>query len=154
MDSQSSATEVVTIDVHAAKDLINSGYRILMSGGLIASLYDWTVEEFKKGHADVENILTSLTSSPPLRNISKDDMGVGVDFRKGENPEFLEQGCQSGVRSLAATSVLVSAGFKDVKDIGGGYLAWVQNGLVAPNQKRSCDWLLIKHSDLSPLSYC
>lgn len=26
-------------------------------------------------------------------------------------------------------------GFKDVKDIGGGYLAWVQNGLVATKPK-------------------
>ncbi|RVW51495.1 Rhodanese-like domain-containing protein 17 [Vitis vinifera] len=43
----SSATEVVTIDVHAAKELTNSGYRYLDVR---------TVEEFKKGHADVENI--------------------------------------------------------------------------------------------------
>ncbi|KAJ9703739.1 hypothetical protein PVL29_005148 [Vitis rotundifolia] len=126
MDSQSSATEVVTIDVHAAKDLINSGYRYLDVR---------TVEEFKKGHPDVENILNI-----PYLFITPEG--------RVKNPEFLEQvqsacskedhlivGCQSGVRSLAATSVLVSAGFKDVKDIGGGYLAWVQNGLAATKPK-------------------
>ena len=77
--SCSSATEVVTIDVHAAKDLINSGYRYLdvrwinrfsLWIGLSLKFLGWvlfwfwnlnwihrTVEEFKKGHADVENIL-------------------------------------------------------------------------------------------------
>nr|GEZ45445.1 thiosulfate sulfurtransferase 18-like [Tanacetum cinerariifolium] len=38
-------------------------------------------------------------------------------------------GCQSGVRSVYATTDLLDAGFKHVYNMGGGYLAWVQNGL-------------------------
>ncbi len=127
MNSQSSAaTEVVTVDVLAAKGLIDSGYRYLDVR---------TVEEFKKGHVDVANILNI-----PYLFITPEG--------RVKNPEFLEQvmsvcskedrlivGCQSGVRSLAATSDLVNAGFKDVRDRGGGYLAWVGNGLQATKPK-------------------
>ncbi len=127
MNSQSSAaTEVVTVDVLAAKGLIDSGYRYLDVR---------TVEEFKKGHVDVANILNI-----PYLFIAPEG--------RVKNPEFLEQvmsvcstedrlivGCQSGVRSLAATSDLVNAGFKDVRDMGGGYLAWVGNGLQATKPK-------------------
>lgn len=58
-----------------------------------------------------------------------------------KNPKFLEQvqaactkddrlvvGCQSGVRSLHATADLLKADFKNVCNMGGGYLAWVENG--------------------------
>ncbi|KAL6345263.1 hypothetical protein AAG906_015746 [Vitis piasezkii] len=73
MASPTSATKVVTIDVHAAKELTNSGYRYLDVR---------TVEELNKGHADVENIL----------NISAKMiwMWVWVSGRV-KNPEFLEQ---------------------------------------------------------------
>ncbi|RVX16733.1 rhodanese-like domain-containing protein 17 isoform X3 [Vitis vinifera] len=112
MASPSSATEVVTIDVHAAKELTNSGYRYLDVR---------TVEEFKKGHADVENILN-----------------IPYLFTTPEGSVCLQQGRSSrrgGVRSLAAASVLVNAGFKDVKDMGGGYEAWVETGLTVTKPK-------------------
>ncbi|KAJ9680178.1 hypothetical protein PVL29_019466 [Vitis rotundifolia] len=109
MDSQSSATEVVTIDVHAVKDLINLGYRYLDVRA---------VEEFNKGHPGVENILNI-----PYLFITPEG--------RVRNPEFLEHvqsacskedhfivGCQSGVRPFAATSVLVGTSFKDVKEVG------------------------------------
>ncbi|XP_010649019.1 rhodanese-like domain-containing protein 17 isoform X4 [Vitis vinifera] len=80
MASPSSATEVVTIDVHAAKELTNSGYRYLDVR---------TVEEFKKGHADVENILNIpyLFTTPEAKMIW---MWVWVSERL-KIPEFLEQ---------------------------------------------------------------
>jgi 3-mercaptopyruvate sulfurtransferase SseA len=37
--------------------------------------------------------------------------------------------CASGYRSLIAASVLRSAGFADVSDLLGGYLAWEGAGL-------------------------
>ncbi|RYQ81112.1 hypothetical protein Ahy_Scaffold1g107116 [Arachis hypogaea] len=59
---------------------------------------------------------------------------------KVKNPDFLKEvssvcnkedhlvvGCQSGVRSLYATTDLVADGYKDVKDMGGGYMEWVKN---------------------------
>lgn len=58
-----------------------------------------------------------------------------------KNPEFVEQvaslftkdqhilvGCQSGKRSELACIDLLAAGFRNVKNVGGGYLAWVDNG--------------------------
>uniref|UniRef100_M0ZVR9 Senescence-associated protein n=1 Tax=Solanum tuberosum TaxID=4113 RepID=M0ZVR9_SOLTU len=40
------------------------------------------------------------------------------------------KGCQSGVRSLYATTDLLNADFKHVSNMGGGYLAWVENGFA------------------------
>ena len=39
-------------------------------------------------------------------------------------------GCQSGVRSLYATTDLLAGEFKDVSNMGGGYQAWVDNGFA------------------------
>ncbi|XP_041020873.1 thiosulfate sulfurtransferase 18 isoform X1 [Juglans microcarpa x Juglans regia] len=115
----SSGAEVVTVDVHEAKDLIKSGYTYLDVR---------TVEEYKKGHVGVDKIFNI-----PYMFITPEG--------RVKNPQFLEEvssacnkehhlivGCQSGVRSLYATSDLLTAGFKDVSDMGGGYLAWVESG--------------------------
>ena len=40
-----------------------------------------------------------------------------------------EQGCQSGKRSELACIDLLAAGFMNVKNVGGGYAAWLHNGL-------------------------
>ncbi|CAL5366189.1 unnamed protein product [Camellia sinensis] len=135
MDTQpSKAPEVVTIDVHAAKLLITSGHRFLDVR---------TEEEFKKGHVDVENAL----NIPYMFNNPEGRV---------KNPKFMEQvlsvckpddhlvvGCQSGVRSVYATTDLLKAeikeqfvvqwelqDFKNVCNMGGGYLAWVENGFA------------------------
>ncbi|KAK6258194.1 hypothetical protein SCA6_012668 [Theobroma cacao] len=116
---KSSGSEVVTIDVIQAKSLLQSGY------GYIDVR---TVEEYKKGHVDAEKIL----NIPYMFNTPEGRV---------KNPEFLKQvssfckeddllvvGCQSGVRSLYATADLLTIGFKNVSNMGGGYLAWVGNG--------------------------
>ncbi|KAG8662819.1 hypothetical protein MANES_01G147900v8 [Manihot esculenta] len=87
-----------------------------------------TVEEFKKGHVQTEKIL----NIPYMFNTPEGRV---------KNPKFLNEvsavckeedhlvvGCQSGVRSLSATADLLNAGFKDASNMGGGYIAWVQNG--------------------------
>ncbi|EMS48455.1 hypothetical protein TRIUR3_25699 [Triticum urartu] len=43
----------------------------------------------------------------------------------GEEPT----GCQSGKRSELACVDLLAAGFMNVKNVGGGYAAWLHNGL-------------------------
>ncbi|XP_021815230.1 thiosulfate sulfurtransferase 18 isoform X1 [Prunus avium] len=114
----SSGSEVVTIDVQAAKDLLKSGYGYMDVR---------TVEEYKKGHVDAEKIL----NIPYLFNTPEGRV---------KNPQFLQEvssacnkedllvvGCQSGVRSLSATADLLTAGFKHVNNMGGGYLAWVEH---------------------------
>ncbi|RZC44899.1 hypothetical protein C5167_037847 [Papaver somniferum] len=124
MGSNSSSTTdtVVTIDVHKTKELVaHSGHRYLDVR---------TTEEFSKGHIDVENPL----NIPYMFNTPQGRV---------KNPEFLEQvasacnkddhlivGCQSGVRSLDASADLLKAEFKHVNNMGGGYAAWMQDGLA------------------------
>ncbi|XP_027180183.1 thiosulfate sulfurtransferase 18-like isoform X1 [Coffea eugenioides] len=115
----SSGAEVVTVDVHAAKVLLHSGYRYLDVR---------TEEEFEKGHVvDALNI--------PYMFITPEG--------KVKNPKFMEQvlsacnkedrlvvGCQSGVRSVYATTDLLNADFKNACNMGGGYIEWVKNGFA------------------------
>ncbi|KAI3794283.1 hypothetical protein L1987_36912 [Smallanthus sonchifolius] len=121
MNTQSSSeSQIITIDVLKAIDLLRNNYRYLDVR---------TEEEFKKGHVDFDDVLNipNMFNTPDGRV---------------KNPNFMEQvllvctkddhlivGCQSGVRSVDATVDLLGAGFKHVYNMGGGYLAWVQNGL-------------------------
>ncbi|KAI3798829.1 hypothetical protein L1987_34109 [Smallanthus sonchifolius] len=122
MNTQSSSeSQIITIDVLKANHLLrNNNYRYLDVR---------TEEEFKKGHVDFDDVLNipNMFNTPDGRV---------------KNPNFMEQvllvctkddhiivGCQSGVRSVDATVDLLGAGFKHVYNMGGGYLAWVQNGL-------------------------
>ncbi|VVB18398.1 unnamed protein product [Arabis nemorensis] len=88
-----------------------------------------TPEEFSQGHA------CGAINVPYLNREAM-----------SKNPNFLEQvsshfgqsdqivvGCQSGGRSMKATTELLDAGFTSVKDIAGGYAAWTQNGLPTQN---------------------
>ncbi|CAD6261276.1 unnamed protein product [Miscanthus lutarioriparius] len=52
---------------------------------------------------------------------------VAADFDKEDN---IVVGCKSGVRSELACADLMAAGFRNVKNIEGGYTAWVENGLA------------------------
>ncbi|KAM7520073.1 hypothetical protein LguiB_019035 [Lonicera macranthoides] len=120
--SSSELVDITTVDVVAAKNLIFSANHRYLDVR--------TKEEFKKGHVDVENAL----NIPYMFNTPEGRV---------KNPQFLEQvlaacskddhllvGCQSGVRSLYATTDLLKAEFKHVYNMGGGYLAWVENGLA------------------------
>ncbi|CAD5171513.1 unnamed protein product [Musa acuminata subsp. malaccensis] len=115
-----SSESAVTVDVHAAKGFVDSGHKYLDVR---------TVEEFKKGH--------------PWNALNVPYVFFTPQGKLLKNPEFLEQvssicdkddhivvGCQSGVRSLQATEELLKAGFKHVKNMGGGYVAWVENGFL------------------------
>ncbi|RWR92316.1 rhodanese-like domain-containing protein 19, mitochondrial isoform X2 [Cinnamomum micranthum f. kanehirae] len=115
---------VETVDVHAAKDLIRSSHLYLDVR---------TAEEFKQGHLENALNVPYMFSTPQGRV---------------KNPEFLEQvssvcqkddhivvGCQSGVRSLQASVDLLSADFKNVKNMGGGYAAWVEKGFNVEKPK-------------------
>ncbi|KAL8246876.1 hypothetical protein R6Q59_008092 [Mikania micrantha] len=132
----SSESPIITIDVLKANDLLHtSNYRYLDVR---------TEEEFKKGHVDFKDVL----NIPNMFNTPEGRV---------KNPNFLEQvmqactkddhlivGCQSGVRSVYATVDLLGVGFKHVYNMGGGYLAWVQNELPVTGD--------IKNEALSPTS--
>ncbi|KAH6803734.1 sulfurtransferase 18 [Perilla frutescens var. frutescens] len=115
-----SGDEIITVDVHAAKDLISQGHRYLDVR---------TEEEFKNGHPEINAL-----NIPYMFSTSEGRV---------KNPKFMEQvlavcgkednlvvGCQSGVRSVYATTDLLDAEFKHVRNMGGGYIAWVGNGFA------------------------
>ncbi|XP_057965026.1 thiosulfate sulfurtransferase 18 isoform X2 [Malania oleifera] len=126
-ESSKTEAEVVTVDVHAAKDLVRSGHHRYLDVR--------TVEEYERGHVDVENAL----NIPYMFNTPQGRV---------KNPLFLEQvssacskddllvvGCQSGVRSLYAATDLRNAGYKHACNMGGGYAAWVENGFAVKKPK-------------------
>ncbi|CAM0907195.1 unnamed protein product [Alopecurus aequalis] len=89
-----------------------------------------TEEEMAKGHLH--------------NSLNVPYMFVTPQGTREKNPLFVEQvaslfttdqhilvGCQSGKRSELACVDLLAAGFMNVKNVGGGYIAWVQNGLPA-----------------------
>jgi len=120
MDSQPSSTpEVQTVDVLGAKELITSGHRYLDVR---------TEEEFNKGHVDVDNALNIpyMINTPQGRVKNPKFMEQVLSVCKKDDP--LVVGCQSGVRSAYATTDLLNADFKHVRNMGGGYVAWVENG--------------------------
>ncbi|XP_076908671.1 protein HIGH ARSENIC CONTENT 1, mitochondrial-like [Bidens hawaiensis] len=119
MDATKSVEDVITVDVHAAKGLLNSGHRYLDVR---------TNEEYTKSH--VENALNI-----PYMFITQEG--------RVKNPEFLAQvsalcdkddsfvvACNSGGRSLKASVDLLNAGYKNAKNMAGGYSAWVNNGFA------------------------
>ncbi|KAM7507605.1 hypothetical protein LguiA_018058 [Lonicera macranthoides] len=129
MDATKSTEDVVTVDVDAAKDLLNSGHRYLDVR---------TSEEFNKGHID--NAL-----NVPYMFITQEG--------RVKNPEFLTQvssisdrddhlvvGCNSGGRSIRACADLLNSDYKHVTNMGGGYSAWVDKYLDKSAQefKTSC----------------
>ncbi|XP_044507416.1 protein HIGH ARSENIC CONTENT 1, mitochondrial-like isoform X2 [Mangifera indica] len=114
MNGSKKLEDVVTVDVHAAKELLRSGHKYLDVR---------TIEEFQEGH--IEN-------AQNVPYMFKTQEG------RAKNPEFITQvsalfkkddplvvGCKSGVRSLKACVDLLNSGFEKVTDMGGGYSEWV-----------------------------
>ncbi|CAN6242670.1 unnamed protein product [Urochloa humidicola] len=120
----SSESVATTVDVAAARELISpaGGHRYLDVR---------TEEELSKlGH------LVEVDSSTNVPYMFITPQGSRV-----KNPQFVEQvaslftkdeqvvvGCQSGKRSELACTDLQAAGFKNFKNMGGGYLAWLDHG--------------------------
>lgn len=122
----SSDAGIVTVDVKTAENLLHSGY---------AFLDVRTVEEFKDGHVATEKIVNIpyLLNSPNGRVKNAQFLAeVSAVFKKDDR---LVVGCRSGVRSLLAIDDLQNDGFKHLKDLGGGHLAWLENGLPVAKPK-------------------
>nr|GEV65478.1 hypothetical protein [Tanacetum cinerariifolium] len=117
----SSELEIITIDVHKANLLLHKGeYRFLDVR---------TTEEFMKGHVDFDDAINIpyMFNSPQGRVINNNFLEQILPFCNKDDQLIV--GCQSGVRSVYATNILLKAGFKHVYNMGGGYLAWVENDL-------------------------
>ncbi|CAM0153162.1 unnamed protein product [Urochloa decumbens] len=120
----SESVAVTTVGVAAARELISpaGGHRYLDVR---------TEEELRRlGH------LVEVDSS-----LNVPYMFVTPQGSRVKNAQFVEQvaslftkdeqvvlGCQSGKRSELACIDLQAAGFKNVKNMGGGYLAWLDHG--------------------------
>ncbi|XP_020554862.1 protein HIGH ARSENIC CONTENT 1, mitochondrial-like [Sesamum indicum] len=98
----SSGGEVITVDVLAAKDLLHQAlYRYLDVR---------TEEEFKNGH--VENTF----NIPYMFNTPKGRV---------KNPKFVDQ-----VLAVSGKEDHLLVEFKHVRNMGGGYIAWIGNGFA------------------------
>ncbi|CAM0150929.1 unnamed protein product [Urochloa decumbens] len=115
------AAAVAAVGVAAASDLVVSGGHRYLDVR--------TEKEFRNGHVvDSLNVPYLFFTSQAGRE---------------KNPKFIEQvaahfdkqdrivvGCKSGVRSELACFDLMAAGFENVKNMDGGYDAWVENGFA------------------------
>ncbi|KAL4187180.1 hypothetical protein AMTRI_Chr09g37820 [Amborella trichopoda] len=117
---------VVTVDVHRAKNLLASGWRYLDVR---------TKEEFSEGH--LENSLNVPYLFNSLQGREKNKQFVEQVKALCCKDDDIIVGCRSGVRSLSASEDLINAGFKHVRNMGGGYLAWVENGFQVKNKFHS-----------------
>ncbi|KAI0493603.1 hypothetical protein KFK09_023722 [Dendrobium nobile] len=113
-----SGEALVTIDVHSTKTLMSSGHRYLDVR---------TAEEFQKGHPEKALNVPYMFFAPQGRVSNPNFVEEVTDLCSKD--DFIIVGCQSGVRSLKAAEDLLKAGFKNVKNMGGGYIAWLENGL-------------------------
>ncbi|KAH7653290.1 Thiosulfate sulfurtransferase protein [Dioscorea alata] len=117
---------VVSVNVEEAKELLSTGHLYLDVR---------TIEEFDKGHVDNAINVPYMFSTPEGRVKNSGFVEqVSFEFKKEDH---IVVGCQSGVRSLYAAEDLLNTGYKNVKNMGGGYLAWVQNGFTVtkPNDE-------------------
>ncbi|XP_042506760.1 thiosulfate sulfurtransferase 18-like [Macadamia integrifolia] len=116
-----SAEALVTIDVHDAKDLLDSGAYWYVDAR--------TKEEFKEGYVDVKKIVNiPYMFKTPEGNFTKNPLFVKHVSSIFKNDCPLIVGCLSGSRSLHAATALENSGFKNVTNMGGGYSAWVKSG--------------------------
>ncbi|KAL1332094.1 hypothetical protein HN51_060970 [Arachis hypogaea] len=116
--TESPKVEVATVDVISTKGLIQNGHVYLDVR---------TVEEFQKGHVDADKIINIpyMFNTPQGRVKNLEFLKEVSSACKKE--DHIIVGCQSGVRSLYATADLLAEGYKDVNNMGGGYLDWIKN---------------------------
>ncbi|KAK1440553.1 hypothetical protein QVD17_06382 [Tagetes erecta] len=119
--SCSSETKMITIDVHKANRIIRDGdYRYL-------DVRTW--EEFMKGHVDFDDVINVPYMFDTNQGRVKNGNFLEQVMSLCNKSDHLVVGCQSGVRSVYASNVLLEAGYKHVYNMGGGYLSWVENDL-------------------------
>ncbi|KAF0926119.1 hypothetical protein E2562_021831 [Oryza meyeriana var. granulata] len=117
--SEPPSTPVPSVDVTAAGQLVGSGGHRYLDVR--------TEEEFKKGHVESSLNVPFLFFTPQGKEKNtKFTEQVALHYDKEDN---IIVGCLSGVRSELASADLIAAGFKNVKNMEGGYMAWVESGL-------------------------
>lgn len=80
-----------------------------------------TPEEFAEGHLDnAKNI-----------NVLETDFITQAEKLNLDEPIYLY--CRSGKRSAKAALILKDVGFKEIYDMNGGYIHWVEDGFQDKN---------------------
>ncbi|KAF1896680.1 hypothetical protein Lal_00034379 [Lupinus albus] len=115
--------DVVTVDVHAAKDLLNSAAYTYLDVR--------SVEEFNKSHVENAHNVPYMFITEAGRVKNPDFIAHVSAIRKSE--DNLVVACNSGGRSLKASVDLIDSGFKHIVNMGGGYSAWVDAGFAGNN---------------------
>ncbi|XP_078150780.1 thiosulfate sulfurtransferase 18-like [Carex rostrata] len=113
MEGQS-MIELLTVDAHEARKVVASGRRYL----------DVRLPEaFETGHVQGAINIPFYSSVTPQGKVKNPQFVEQVTALLEKEEEFIVA-CNSGVRSKLATIDLYNAGFKNIKNISGGYLAW------------------------------
>ncbi|KAJ4780175.1 Rhodanese/Cell cycle control phosphatase superfamily protein [Rhynchospora pubera] len=123
-----SMIESLTVDVIEARKVVASGRRYL----------DVRLPEvFEAGHVEGAINIPFYSSVTPEEKVKNPQFVQQVSELFGKDDEFIVA-CNSGVRSKLATLDLANAGFKNVKNMAGGYLAWKkaesEEALVGSNE--------------------
>lgn len=114
----SPAAAVKTVPAQDAHELLKAGHHYLDVR---------TPEEFIAGHpVGAVNVPYMFKSAVGMVKNSAFVEEVLTHFSKND---AIVIGCQSGKRSLMAATELLASDFTGIKDVGGGYSAWVQAGL-------------------------
>ncbi|CAA7056986.1 unnamed protein product [Microthlaspi erraticum] len=122
--------EVVTVDVSEGKNLLQSGHQYLDVR---------TEEEFKRGHCVAPKVVNiPYMFNTPQGRVKNQDFLDQVSSLLNPTDDILV-GCQSGARSLNASTELLAAGFKKVRNMGGGYLAWVDHSFAINKEQPSAN---------------
>ncbi|XP_078152216.1 protein HIGH ARSENIC CONTENT 1, mitochondrial-like [Carex rostrata] len=113
MEGQS-MIDLLTVDAHEARKVVASGRRYL----------DVRLPEvFEAGHVEGATNIPFYSSVTPEGKVKNPQFVEQVTALVGKEEEFIVA-CNTGVRSKLATIDLFNAGFKNVKNMSGGYLAW------------------------------
>ncbi|XP_072954962.1 protein HIGH ARSENIC CONTENT 1, mitochondrial-like [Typha angustifolia] len=119
MEGQSSTEDIiatVTVNAHEARSLFGSTHRYLDVR---------LVKDFEKEHVEGAINVPFYSSVTPQEKV-KNPLFVEQVSELFAKDEHFFVACRSGVRSKLATLALFNAGFKNVKNMAGGYLAWMK----------------------------
>ncbi|KAK1678216.1 hypothetical protein QYE76_039064 [Lolium multiflorum] len=118
--------EVVTVDVLTASELKQQPQEDEKQVWKYLDVR--TEEEMAKGHLH-NSLNVPYMFVTPQGTREKNRLFVEQVASLFTTDQHILIGCQSGKRSELACVDLQAAGFMNVKNVGGGYIAWVQNGL-------------------------
>ncbi|XP_078448288.1 thiosulfate sulfurtransferase 16, chloroplastic-like [Wolffia australiana] len=112
------STDVTTVDVSTASDLVSSGHRYLDVR---------TAEEFNKGHPEGAINIPYVFFTPEGKRKNPEFLDKAAEIFGKDDPIVVA--CAAGARSILAAGDLVSAGYKNAKNMEGGFTAWSVKGL-------------------------